>query len=67
MTQNGLHLNKADKIYLANTFISFINRYILHNKEACNDSDNCLSNAFQENWAYPKENKFVKVVFRNKF
>ena len=53
--QDGLHLNKIGKSSLASHFINFRNRYILWHEEACNDFDNCLSNAAQENCTDPKE------------
>ena len=56
LAQDGLHLNKMGKRCLANNFINFINRYILWYEKACNNSDNCLSNAAQENYIDPKEN-----------
>ena len=59
LVQDGLHLNEIGKSCLANNFINFINRYILWYEEACNDSDNCLSNVAQENYIDPKENKPV--------
>ena len=59
LAQDELHLNEISKSCLANNFINFINRYILWYEEACNDSDNCLSNAAQENYIDPKENKPV--------
>ena len=59
LVQDGLHLNEIGKSCLANKFINFINRYILWYEEACNDSDNCFSNAAQENYIDPKENKPV--------
>ena len=59
LAQDGLHQNEIGKSCLANNFINFINRYILWYEEACNDSDNCLSNAAQENYIDPKENKPV--------
>ena len=59
LVQDGLHLNEIGKSYLANNFISFINRYILRYEQACHDSDNCLSNAAQENYIDPQENKPV--------
>ena len=54
--QDGLHLNKIGKRCFANNFINFINRYILWYKKACNNSNNCLSNAAQENYIDPREN-----------
>ena len=59
LAQVGFYLNETGKSCLANNFINFINRYILWYEEACNDSDNCLSNAAQENYIDPKENKPV--------
>lgn len=41
LPQDGLHVNDIGKISLANNFLNFINRYILWNEEAWNDSDNC--------------------------
>ena len=59
LAHNGLHLNKIGTSCLANSFINFINRYILWYGEVCNDSDNCLSNAAQRKYIDPKENKPV--------
>ena len=59
LAQYGLNLNEIGKSCLANNFINFINRYVLWYEEACNNSDNCLSNAAQENCTDPKENKPV--------
>ena len=58
LAQDCLHLNKIGKSCFAN-FINFRNRWILWYEEACNNSDNCLSNAVQENCTDPKENKPV--------
>ena len=63
LEQDGLHLNKRSKSFLANNFINFINRYNLWYEEACNDSDNGLSNVAQENWTDPKENKPVNSCY----
>ena len=59
LAQDRLHLNEMGKSCLANNFINFISRYILWFEEACNDSDNCLSNATKENYIDPKEYKPV--------
>ena len=61
--QDGLHLDEIGRSCLANDFINFINRYILWYEEACNDSDNCLSNASQENYIDPKENQPVNSSY----
>ena len=57
LAQDEFHLNEIGKSSLAINFAKFINRYILWCEEACNDSDNCLSNAFKENCTDLMENK----------
>ena len=56
LAQDGFHLNKIGKRCFANNFINFVNRYILWYEKVCNNSDNCLSNAAQENYIDPREN-----------
>ena len=63
LAQDRLHLNEIVKSCLANNFISFINRYILWYEKACNDSDTCSSNAAQENYIDPTENKPVNSSY----
>ena len=63
LVQDGLRLKEKGKSRLANNFINFINRYILWYEEACNDSDNCLSNAAEEDYIDTKENKPINSSY----
>ena len=51
LAQDGLHLNEGYKTFLVKNFATFLNRYILWNKEACSS----LRDAAQVNRTENKE------------